>query len=34
VTHTFALSDYRRAIDAARSKRAERSIKVAFRFPR
>jgi len=34
VTHTFSLSDYRRAIDAARSKRAERSIKVAFRFSR
>jgi L-iditol 2-dehydrogenase len=34
VTHTFALSDYRRGIDAARSKRAERSIKVAFRFSR
>ena len=32
VTHVFPLSQYRRAIDVARSKRAERSIKVAFRL--
>jgi len=30
VTHTFPLSQYRRAFDAARSKGAEHSIKVAF----
>lgn len=32
VTHTFPLSRYRQAIDVARSKSAERSIKVAFRL--
>lgn len=32
VTHTFPLSEYRHAIDVARSKRAEHSIKVAFRL--
>lgn len=32
VTHVFPLSQYRQAIDTARSKRAEQSIKVAFRL--
>jgi L-iditol 2-dehydrogenase len=32
VTHIFPLARYRQAIDVARSKRAEHSIKVAFRL--
>lgn len=32
LTHTFALGDYRRALDVAMNKRGADSIKVAFRF--
>jgi threonine dehydrogenase-like Zn-dependent dehydrogenase len=32
LTHTFALGEYRRALDVARNKRGAESIKVAFRF--
>jgi L-iditol 2-dehydrogenase len=32
VTHTFPLADHRRALETARAKGAERSVKVAFRF--
>lgn len=32
LTHTFPLAEYRRAIDVARDKGGERSVKVAFRF--
>ena len=32
LTHTFPLSDYRRALDTALSKTADQSIKVAFRI--
>ena len=32
LTHTFPLNEYRRAIDVARDKGGEESVKVAFRF--
>ncbi|HEU4584196.1 MAG TPA: zinc-binding dehydrogenase [Gemmatimonadaceae bacterium] len=32
LTHTFPLEEYRRAIDVARDKGGEESVKVAFRF--
>jgi threonine dehydrogenase-like Zn-dependent dehydrogenase len=32
LTHRFALGDYRRALDTARSKGGAESIKVAFQF--
>ncbi len=33
LTHTFPLDDYRRALEVARDKGGEESVKVAFRFP-
>jgi len=33
LTHTFPLEEYRRALDVARDKGGEESVKVAFRFP-
>ena len=32
LTHSFPLADYRRAIDVARDKGGEESVKVAFSF--
>jgi L-iditol 2-dehydrogenase len=32
LTHTFALSDYRKALETASNKAGGESIKVAFRF--